>query len=86
MTGGTIVVGGLAPSVRWLVGDALAPSTDAGLAADLVAVCTDDELAAQLRARGLQRAAEFSWATSARLHVKAYREAISAGSEPARQA
>jgi len=86
MTGGTIVVGGLAPSVRWLAGDALAPSTDAGLAGDLVAVCTDDELAAQLRARGLQRAAEFSWATSARLHVKAYREAISAGSEPARQA
>lgn len=80
MTGGTVVVGGIAPSVRSIAGDALAPSTNAGLAASLVAVCRDDELAARLRARGLQRAAGFSWAASAERHVAAYRDAI--GSRP----
>ena len=78
MTGGTVVVGGIAPSVRWIAGDALAPRAGAGtgLAASLVAVCRDDELAARLRARGLRRAAQFSWEASAELHVAAYRAAI----------
>jgi len=76
MTGGTVVVGGLAPSVRWIAGDALAPRADEGLATSLVAVCCDDELAAGLRARGLERAGQFSWSASAQRHVAAYREAI----------
>ena len=86
MTGGTVVVGGIAPSVRWLAGDALAPTADGGLAASLVAVCRDDELAARLRARGLQRAAAFSWAASAERHVAAYREAIGSRSSGSRRA
>lgn len=85
MAGGTIVVGAYAPSARWIAADALAPGLDKGLAASLVAVCRDDELAARLRARGLQRAAQFSWAASAQLHVAAYREAI-ASRDPAREA
>lgn len=78
MRGGTVVVGGIAPSVRWIAGDALAPLPDGGLAASLVSVCRDDELAARLRARGLRRAAQFTWAASAELHVAAYRAAIRA--------
>jgi glycosyltransferase involved in cell wall biosynthesis len=85
MTGGAVVVGALAPSVRAIAGDALAPASGCGLVASLVAVCRDDRLAARLRARGLQRAAQFSWAESARLHMAAYREAITAR-HPARGA
>lgn len=79
MTGGAVVVGGLAPSVRWIAGDALAPDSGAGLAAALVTVCRDDKLAARLRARGIRRAAQFSWEASAELHLAAYREAIGPG-------
>ena len=74
MAGGTVVVGGLAPSVRWIAGDALAPGAD--LVQALVAVCGDDELAARLRQRGLRRAAGFTWQASAELHMEAYRAAI----------
>ena len=84
MTGGAVVVGGFAPSVQWIAGDALARDTGPGLAAALVAVCRDDELAAHLRERGLRRAAQFSWAASAERHVAAYREAIASRPHPAR--
>lgn len=84
MTGGAVVVGGLAPSVRWIARDALAPDPGSGLAAVLVSVCRDDELAARLRERGLRRAAQFSWAASADRHVAAYRDAIASGAHPAR--
>jgi glycosyltransferase involved in cell wall biosynthesis len=76
MAGGTVVVGGMAPSVQWIAGDALAAGA---FAPALVAVCTDDELAARLRSRGLRRAAQFSWAASAQCHMAAYRDAIASG-------
>ena len=41
------------------------PDDVAGLAAAMERVSLDDELAAELRARGLRRAAEFSWTRSA---------------------
>lgn len=81
MAGGTVVVGGLAPSVRWLAGDALAGAGAAELVDELVAVCADDALAADLRLRGLRRAAGFSWEASAELHMRAYRAAIEAHSD-----
>jgi len=84
MTGGTIVVGALSPTARWIAGDALAGDGAPGgaqapqLADALVAVCRDDELATRLRERGLFRAAGFTWAASAEKHVQAYRVAIGA--------
>ena len=80
MVGGTVVVGGLAPSVRWLAQDALANPAGtvdpAGLAAALVDVCSDDARAADLRARGRRRASQFTWSASASLHLTAYRAAV----------
>lgn len=80
MGAGAVVVGGLAPSVRWLAADALAGSGGGlhpeRLARALVDVCADDALAEELRARGMRRAAQFTWAASAEGHVVAYRAAI----------
>ena len=46
------------------------------LAAAIVSVLNDPAHTADLRARGLARAAEFSWARTARLTMAAYEEAI----------
>jgi len=77
MTAGTVVVGGLSPTVRWITGDALLEGSSASeIAMALVTVCADDELAARLQARGLRRARDFSWAASAEQHMNAYRAAM----------
>ena len=80
MVGGAVVVGGLAPSVRWLAGDALAgvggARDAASIAAALVEVCTHDGLASDLRSRGRTRASQFTWSASAEGHMTAYRAAI----------
>ena len=84
MAGGTVVVGGLAPSVRWLAGDALADAGGArhaaALAHALVEVCTHDRLAAELASRGRRRASQFTWAASAERHLAAYKAAVAQGS------
>ncbi len=66
-------------SLPELVGDAalLHPPTDhAGLAAALLRLLEDDALRATLRQRGLERAARFTWAETARQTLAVYREAL----------
>jgi glycosyltransferase involved in cell wall biosynthesis len=63
------------------VGDAALladPRDPRALAAALRAVLTDSALAAQLRERGLRRAAQFSWANTARNTVAVYEQACAA--------
>ncbi len=52
------------------------PGSSAELAAALWSVMTNPGLASELRERGLRRAAAFSWETTARLTVGAYRKAL----------
>jgi glycosyltransferase involved in cell wall biosynthesis len=56
------------------------PDDVAGLAAAMERVSFDDGLAAELRSRGLRRAADFSWTRSARTLLSELRTA--AGSRP----
>ena len=51
------------------------PLDEAALADGLRALATDDALRADLRARGLRRAASFSWERTGRETAEAYREA-----------
>jgi glycosyltransferase involved in cell wall biosynthesis len=69
MACGTPVVVSRAASLPEVVGDAgllVDPADVEGWTAALQQVCDDEDLAASLRARGLRRAAEFSWARAAR--------------------
>ncbi|HEV2776389.1 MAG TPA: glycosyltransferase [Solirubrobacteraceae bacterium] len=85
ITAGVPVVGGYAPSVRWIAADALLatePGDDRALADALVRLIRDDSLRADLALRGRRRAAEFSWERSAAAHVAAYRAALAAPPTP----
>ena len=78
MACGTPVVCSNASSLPEVVGDAAltVPPTDArALASALQRVWRDADLRADLRARGLARAARFSWARAARETADVYREA-----------
>jgi len=78
MACGTPVVVSTAASLPEVVGDAalaIDPTDEAGLAASMGRVLFDPILAADLRARGLARAAGFSWARTAAATVGVYREA-----------
>jgi glycosyltransferase involved in cell wall biosynthesis len=80
MAAGTPVIAGRVPGVAELCGDAalLVDVRDpAALAAAMRRVAEDAGLRADLSARGLRRAAEFSWERSARAHVEAYERALS---------
>jgi glycosyltransferase involved in cell wall biosynthesis len=78
MACGTPVVATSAGSLPEVLGDAalLAPPDDTdGLAAALARITGDEALRATLRARGLERAAGYSWERTARATLAAYREA-----------
>lgn len=69
MASGTPVVCGNRSSLPEIAGDAAVlvdPDDTAALAAALVGVLRRPDMAADLRSRGLKRAAEFSWAAAAR--------------------
>ena len=52
------------------------PEDDDAIAAGLVRILTDEALRAELMAKGPLRAASFSWATTARATLDAYRDAM----------
>jgi glycosyltransferase involved in cell wall biosynthesis len=79
MASGTPVVASDTTSIPEVVGDAalLCPPRDADAFADaLRRVLDDGELAARLRAKGLARAADFTWERTARELADAVDEAL----------
>lgn len=79
MACGTPVIVSNAASLPEVGGDAVLtvdPDEIDGLAAAIRRVLTDPALAADLRERGLARAATFSWDRTARETVRVYREAL----------
>jgi glycosyltransferase involved in cell wall biosynthesis len=83
MSAGAPVVAARTPGVLEVCGDAAlyVDGRDThGLAGELDRVASDAVLRRDLAERGRRRAAEFSWARSARAHVEAYRLAMGVGS------
>lgn len=81
MASGVPAVTSSAGSLPEVAGDAalvVAPEDEEAIAAALVRLTVDADLRRVLRARGLARAAQFSWAASARTHLATYR-AVAAG-------
>jgi glycosyltransferase involved in cell wall biosynthesis len=79
MAAGTPVIASDTTSIPEVVGDAglLCPPRDADAFADALRLVLDDgELAARLRAKGLARAAEFTWERTARELADAVDEAL----------
>ncbi|MDP9368698.1 MAG: glycosyltransferase family 4 protein [Chloroflexota bacterium] len=79
MACGTPVVTSDVSSLPEVVGDAaltVPPTEETALAEAMRRVLEDRVLAADLQARGLERAREFSWRRTAALTVAAYREAV----------
>jgi glycosyltransferase involved in cell wall biosynthesis len=79
MACGTPVLISTAPALRELAGDAalaVDPHDQRGLTEALERLLTDAALRADLRARGLERAAAFSWDRAARSTLEVYQEAI----------
>jgi glycosyltransferase involved in cell wall biosynthesis len=75
MTTGTPVIAARSPGVTEVCGEAalyVDPRDPEDLAARMAEVAQDASLRADLGERGRRRAAEFSWARSARAHVEAY--------------
>jgi glycosyltransferase involved in cell wall biosynthesis len=75
MTTGTPVIAARSPGVTEVCGEAVLyadPRDPEDLAQQLARVAGDERLRADLGERGRRRAAEFSWARSARAHVEAY--------------
>jgi glycosyltransferase involved in cell wall biosynthesis len=82
MTTGTPVIAARSPGVTEVCGEAVLyadPRDPQDLAAKLTLVAGDPALRANLGERGRRRAAEFSWARSARAHVEAYTLAVQGG-------
>ena len=72
---GTPVIAAPSPGIAEVCGDAARyadPADPAALAGALSAVAGSEALRRDLSERGLERAALFSWQSSAREHVKAY--------------
>lgn len=79
MACGTPVVASTAPSLPEVCGDAallVDPADVDGLADALERVLTDQEMAAQMVARGQQRAAQFRWEDAARELLAVYRQVL----------
>lgn len=79
MACGAPVVCSTAGALPEVAGDAallVEPEDDAGLAATLERLRADAGLRADLRARGLARAAGFRWEESARRHLEVYRRVV----------
>jgi glycosyltransferase involved in cell wall biosynthesis len=82
MTTGTPVIAARSPGVTEVCGEAVLyadPRDPGDLATKMTQVATDPALRADLGERGRRRAAEFSWARSARAHVEAYTLAVQGG-------
>ena len=80
MTAGTPVIAARSPGVTEVCGEAalyVDPRDPTDLAAQMERVAGDPALRVDLCERGRRRAAEFSWARSARCHVEAYTLAAS---------
>ena len=78
MACGTPVIASRAASIPEVLGDAgvlLDPRDVAGWTSAIVSVINDDDRRGQMRAQGLARATEFTWARTARLTLEAYRRA-----------
>ncbi|HWP85314.1 MAG TPA: glycosyltransferase family 1 protein [Terriglobia bacterium] len=79
MACGTPVVTSNVASLPEIAGDAtllVDPLRTEEIAAALCRIATDSSLRAQLRQRGIQRAALFTWERAARLTIQAYRRVI----------
>jgi glycosyltransferase involved in cell wall biosynthesis len=79
MACGTPVVASNTSSLPEVAGDAaiLFPPTDAGaLERALIEVLSQPQLHAELRRRGLARAARFTWSEAAAKHVEVYRQVL----------
>jgi glycosyltransferase involved in cell wall biosynthesis len=79
MACGTPVVCSTVSSLPEVAGDAallVDPHDPGAIAAAIVRVVSDAGLAADLRERGLRRAAEFTWERSARDYARVYRELV----------
>ncbi|MDX6658621.1 MAG: hypothetical protein QOH62_3414 [Solirubrobacteraceae bacterium] len=82
MTTGTPVIAARSPGVTEVCGEAVLyadPRDSRDLAARMTEVARTPALRADLGERGRRRAAEFSWARSARSHVEAYTLALERG-------
>ena len=78
--GTPVVASDIAPLVEVLGGAALhVPLQAAALAAALRRIVEEDGLRAELSARGVERAAGFSWDRCAAGHLEVYREAAAEG-------
>lgn len=80
MSAGTPVLAARSAAVEEVCGDAalyVGPHEARGLAERLASLSLDGDLRRDLTERGRRRAAEFSWARSARAHLDAYALAIS---------
>jgi glycosyltransferase involved in cell wall biosynthesis len=81
MTAGAPVIAARSPGTVEVCGDAaryVDPSDPAAFAAAMAELAATPALRRELRERGRRRAAEFTWAASARAHVAAYSLALSA--------
>ncbi len=79
MACGTPVVAANAAALPEVIGDAgllVAPTDVAGLADALWRALSDSDLRATLRARGLARAARFTWARTTALTLESYQRAV----------
>jgi glycosyltransferase involved in cell wall biosynthesis len=82
MACGAPVIASNASAIPEVTGDAAAlldPDDEPGFAAAIARVLTDSAYAADLRARGLARAARFTWADTAARTLDAYRRAARSG-------
>jgi glycosyltransferase involved in cell wall biosynthesis len=78
MASGTPVIASRAGSIPEVLGDAgtlLEPDDREGWSDAIAAVVCDADLRVRMRARGLARAAEFTWARTARITAAVYRRA-----------
>ena len=81
MASGTPVIASRAASIPEVLGDAgilLPPDEPAAWSAAIVDLMNDEALRSGMRARGLARAAAFSWERTAQMTLGVYREALSA--------
>jgi alpha-1,3-rhamnosyl/mannosyltransferase len=86
MACGTPVIASRAASIPEVLGDTgilLDPDDVSGWAAAIASVLNDEALRGGLRAKGLARATEFTWARTARQTLDAYRRALGRGTENA---
>jgi glycosyltransferase involved in cell wall biosynthesis len=85
MACGTPVIASRAASIPEVLGDAgilLAPDQPDAWTAAIIRVLNDEALRASMRARGLERAATFSWERTARVTYAVYRDVVARRPRP----